>query len=111
LEWALALFRDLGDRDGEAETLNNLGQLLLASSALTEARAHHQQALDIARTLHTPLREARAREGLGHCHLHQGQTHDGLACLHQALALYRRLGTPDTQRVQTTLHTHQPSQP
>jgi tetratricopeptide (TPR) repeat protein len=111
LERALALFREVGDRDGEAETLNNLGRLLLASCAPAEARAHHQHALDIARTLHAPLHEARAQEGLGHCHLHQGQTTDGLACLHHALALYHRLGTPDTHRVETTLHTHQPPQP
>ncbi|MGH3917061.1 MAG: tetratricopeptide repeat protein [Pseudonocardiaceae bacterium] len=108
LERALALFCDVGDPCGEAETLNNLGQLLLASATPAQARAYYQHALTIARTLHTPLHEARAHEGLGHCHLHQKQTTDALACLHQALTLYQRLGTPDTQRVQTTLHTHQP---
>ncbi|HET9257596.1 MAG TPA: hypothetical protein VFO16_20675, partial [Pseudonocardiaceae bacterium] len=67
--------------------------------------------LDIARTLQTPLQEARAQEGLGHCHLRQEQTNDGLSCLHQALALYRRLGIPDTQRVETILRTQRSPQP
>ncbi|MGH3971926.1 MAG: hypothetical protein ACRDS9_01155, partial [Pseudonocardiaceae bacterium] len=65
--------------------------------------AHYVQALNIAQALGTPLEEARALEGIGHCRLQEGQASEGAAYLRQALALYRRLGSPDAQRVHTTL--------
>ena len=102
---ALALYRNLGNRHGEAEALNNLGQVLGKSLAAEDARVHHGRALGIAQALGTPLEEARALEGIGHCHLQQGQANEGEAFLRQALALYQRLGSPDTQRVETTLLT------
>jgi tetratricopeptide (TPR) repeat protein len=102
---ALALYRDLGDRYGEAEALNNLGQVLWACGAVADARAHHDHAFGIAQALGTPLEEARALEGIGHCHLHHGQAGEAAACLREALALYRRLGAPDARRVETTLLT------
>lgn len=45
---ALVFYRDLGNQLGEAEALNNLGQLLFASLAPADACAHYVQALDIA---------------------------------------------------------------
>ena len=106
LQQALAVFREFGSRHGQAEALNNLGRVLCTSLAVADARAHHGQALDIARALGTPLEEARALEGIGHCHLQQGQATEVQLCLRQALALYQRLGSPDAQRVETTLLTH-----
>jgi tetratricopeptide (TPR) repeat protein len=103
LEQALALHRSLGNRLGEAKVLNNLGQVLRASGAAADARVHHSRALGMAQDLGTPLEEAHALEGIGHCHLQQKQPSEGGACLRYALALYQRLGSPDTQRVATTL--------
>src|SRR5262249_3655659 len=69
---ALELFRDLGARQGEAEALNNLGQLATRTSATQQARGHHVQALAIARDLGVPLEQARALEGIGDSHLQDG---------------------------------------
>ena len=106
LEHALALYRDLGNRLGEAEALNNLGRLLSASRAAADACAHHVHALGIARALWTPLQEARALEGVGQCRLQQGQAGEGAAYLQLAFALYKRLGSPDAERVGKTLFNH-----
>ena len=51
-----------------------------------------------------PLEEARALEGIGRSHLHDGNVGDGAAKLRQALAIYQRIGAPDAQRVQETLN-------
>jgi len=52
-----------------------------------------------------PLEQARALEGIGHCHFQQEQTKQGGACLCQALTLYQHLGSPDAQRMETTMLT------
>ena len=100
---ALALCRDAGDRLGQAETLNCLGELSSRTADGRQARDHHAQALAIARDLGTPPEEARALEGIGHSHLHDGHASEATACLQQALAIYQRIAAPAARRVQETL--------
>src|SRR5206468_961955 len=64
LEQALALYRRLGNRLGQAETLNHTGALHLESGDPATARARFQSALRLARAVHSPLEEARALHGL-----------------------------------------------
>ena len=104
---ALALFRDLGNRLGQAEALNRLGELSTRTSATGQARERHTQALAIARDLGAPLEEARALEGLGQSHLHDGNPGQAAAHLRQALAIYQRIGAPAARRVQETLQNHE----
>jgi len=59
------MFRDLGNRLGQAEALNRLGELSSRTSATGQAREHHTRALAIARDIGVPSEEARALEGLG----------------------------------------------
>ena len=79
LRRALELFRDIGGRYGQAETLNNLGELLSQSSSSRQARDRHARALAIARAIGAPLEEARALEGIGQSHIHEGNPGDGAA--------------------------------
>jgi tetratricopeptide (TPR) repeat protein len=79
---ALELFRDLRDRHGQAGASINLGELLSLSLAYREARGYFVQALSIARDIDTPAGE--------------GQ---GARNLQQALAIYPRIGAPETQCV------------
>ena len=65
-------------------------------AASRQARDHHTQALAIARDLGAPLEEARALEGIGHCHLQDGHASEGTAHLQQALAIYQRINQPST---------------
>ena len=59
LRRALDLYRDLGDRLGEAQALNHLGELL-GSARAASARAHHEQALEIATSIGASIDQARA---------------------------------------------------
>ena len=57
---ALALYRESGNRLGQAAALNRLGELSSRTSATGQAREYRAQALAIARDLNAPL-EARPR--------------------------------------------------
>jgi hypothetical protein len=106
---ALALFRDFGDRLGQAEALNRLGELSSRTSATSRARDQHTRALAIARDISVPLEQAHALEGPGRSHLQDGDHREGLDYLRQALTIYQQIGAP-VQRVQETLQRHgQPS--
>jgi Tfp pilus assembly protein PilF len=100
---ALELCRDAGDRLGQAETLNCLGELASRTADGRQARGHHAQALALARQLGTPPEQARALEGIGHSHLRDGHASEATASLEQALAIYQRIGSPAARRVQETL--------
>ncbi len=52
---AISIFRDIGDRHGEATTLGNLGELQMARGDLADARVQLEAAADLAQ----------ARGGLG----------------------------------------------
>ena len=88
--------------------LNSLGELASRTSATGQARDHHGQALAIARQIGAPPEEARALEGIGHSHLHDGNPRQAAAHLRQALTIYQRIGAPAAQRVQETLRQHVP---
>jgi tetratricopeptide (TPR) repeat protein len=100
---ALELFRDLGERRGEAGTSINLGELRFLCSAYREARSHYDQALSIAREISAPVEQARALEGIGRCHSQEADPGQGSAHLRQALEIYRRIGAPEASRVETIL--------
>jgi tetratricopeptide (TPR) repeat protein len=100
---ALELSRDLGDRRGQAGASINMGKVLFLSSAYREARTYFAQGLRIARDISTPVEEAEALEGIGRCHVQEGNPGQGAADLRQALAIYQRIGAPQAQRVETTL--------
>ena len=102
---ALGLYRDLGHRLGQAEVLNNLGEVYAVSDP-AQARACHEQALEIARSISAILEEARALEGIGNNEiLETGPVRDGLN-LRRALDLYRQIGSPHAERVSETLRFH-----
>jgi tetratricopeptide (TPR) repeat protein len=100
---ALQLFCDVGDRRGQADALNSLGQLATETADTGQARRHHARALTIARDLDAPLEQARALEGLGRAHLHEGNPREGYDQLCQALTIYQRIGAPAAHRVEETL--------
>ncbi len=102
---ALELYRDLGHRLGQAEVLNNLGDSYAVSDP-AQARAHHEQALEIARSISAILEEARALEGIGNCEIHQTKPGDDDGYLRRALGLYRQIGSPHAARVSETLRFH-----
>ena len=109
LQQALELYRELGSRPGEADVLNSLGQLSCRTGATDQARERHTQALVIARDTGAPLAEAIALEGIGQSHLEDGNPGEAASYLRQALKIYQRIGASHAQRVNETLHRHEPT--
>ena len=103
LEQALGIFRDLGDRGGEAEALNEKGTLHRVSGDLAQARACHQQALEQARAIASFRTEAHALAGLGRCALAAGHTAEAAATLRQALEIFQRIGAAEAADVSAEL--------
>jgi tetratricopeptide (TPR) repeat protein len=101
----LKLYRDLGHRLGQAEVLNNLGDSYAVSDP-AQARAHYEQALEIARDISVILEEARALEGIGNTEILETGPGDDGGYLRRALALYRQIGSPYAARVSETLRFH-----
>ncbi len=99
------MYQDLGSRHGEAKALNSLGGLSLATSAAEEARHYHSQALAIAREIGAHGEEADALAGIGLSLLPRSPA-EAAAPLRGALAIYRRIGSPNAQRIQDTLTRH-----
>jgi hypothetical protein len=66
---ALDIYRDIGNRNGEAEALNDRGTLHRVSGDLAQAQSYHQQALDLARAIASSRNQAHALAALGCCAL------------------------------------------
>jgi tetratricopeptide (TPR) repeat protein len=99
---ALAIYRKLGHQQGQAESLNALGALARPEEPEL-AMAHHQEALRMARLTSSQPEEARACEGIGYCLVEAGETTEGMAHLHRALEIYRRMDVPDADRLASWL--------
>jgi tetratricopeptide (TPR) repeat protein/DNA-binding XRE family transcriptional regulator len=99
---SLTLNRDLGNRHGEVKTLNGLGELSAAAGDYEQARDQHGQALAIARELGAAAEEAAALAGIGRSLL-PGRPAEAAGQLRQALAIFQRIGSPESRRVQATL--------
>jgi tetratricopeptide (TPR) repeat protein len=93
-ERALELFRDLSNPDGEAQVLNNMGELSRASAGPAEALVRFTQALAIATRISSLPEEARAREGIGRCHLQVGDNTLANHYLQRAQQIYQQIGSP-----------------
>jgi tetratricopeptide (TPR) repeat protein len=103
---ALELCREVGDRQGQAETLNHLGGLLADTAGPGLALARYTEALTLADDIGARLDEADALEGIGRCALQTGDTEHGLDYLRQALQIYQQIGTPGAARIQQILDQH-----
>ena len=96
LEEALGIYRDLGDRGGEAEALNERGTLHRVSGDLAQAEGCHQHALELARAIASSWDEAHALAGLGRCALAAGHAAQAETLLRQALEIFQRIGAAET---------------
>jgi CHAT domain-containing protein/tetratricopeptide (TPR) repeat protein len=93
LRQVLAAWRRLGDAEGEAVALNDLGKLQITLGENQEATALLQQALALARTLRDRREEARALGQLGRVLRRTGGDRAEVLALYEgALRLARELG-------------------
>jgi tetratricopeptide (TPR) repeat protein len=85
----------MGDRGGTATGLNDLGELHRAQGDIDHARDCHQQALDLARQIHSFWDEAHAVAGLGRCARAAGDNPVAARLLGQAHRIFRRIGSAE----------------
>jgi tetratricopeptide (TPR) repeat protein/transcriptional regulator with XRE-family HTH domain len=103
LSEALDISQQIDNRIGEAEALNSIGGLLLTVGQLTAAESSYQRAHELSVEFSSPAEQARALEGIGHCLLRSGRPAEGATSLREALAIYERIGSPDSARVAEAL--------
>ncbi|MBK8074412.1 MAG: tetratricopeptide repeat protein [Kineosporiaceae bacterium] len=89
---ALAIFREIGDRLGEAAALNNLGLCFADLGQVAAAIDHYQQALTIHREIGDRLGEAADLGNLGSCYAALGQVAAAIDHHQQALTIHREIG-------------------
>jgi tetratricopeptide (TPR) repeat protein/transcriptional regulator with XRE-family HTH domain len=103
---ALELYRRVGDRLGEGVVLDELGELALSSASTSQAGEHFAAALAIAVDMAAPPEQARALAGIGRSQLRAGQPDQAAVSLGQALEIYRRIGSPEAERIRQILRDH-----
>jgi tetratricopeptide (TPR) repeat protein len=103
-EQALRIYRDLGQRGGEGQTLNERGTLYRVRGGLDLAEECHREALELARAIASSRDEAEALVGLGRCALAAGQDKQAQNLMRQALEIFQRIGAAETPNLLDELH-------
>lgn len=75
---ALRIARELGNREGEASAIGNLGLVYAAREEYVKAYECHDQQLRIAEDIGDPLITGNALGGLGTCARHLGKTDEAI---------------------------------
>ena len=92
---SLALFRQVGDRLGEANVLLSFGQMKLTEGDTKGARSDFQTALQTYRHIGDQYSQARALYRLGDCELGEHQPAKAFAAYQEAADLWNRIGLSD----------------
>ena len=91
-EWALACFREVGDRAGEGNVLSNIGRVYYGQGRYGEALDYYQQALAIRREVGDRANEGTTLNNIGGVYHDQGRYGEALDYYQQALAIRREVG-------------------
>ena len=91
-EEAIELYREFGDRHGEANTLQAIGDVLQFKKRTDEALESYQQAIDIYRTVGDRLGEANTLQAIGDVLQFKKRTDEALDSYQQAIDIYRTVG-------------------
>jgi CHAT domain-containing protein/Tfp pilus assembly protein PilF len=91
LEQALALYREIGDRQGEGASLGNLGIIYDSLGQFQRAIAFHEQHREIAREIGDRQGEANSLNNLGRAYYSQGQYEQAIAFHEQSLDITREI--------------------
>ena len=89
---ALQLYRELGDEDGEAKSLNSLGVIARSAGAAVEAERYVRAAVEVRRRSGRTEELPAALSNLGILRLDRGMWAEAMTVLDEALALDRSAG-------------------
>ncbi|HEY4024190.1 MAG TPA: hypothetical protein VGM75_36275, partial [Pseudonocardiaceae bacterium] len=96
---AHTLFTDIGDPDGQAETLNSMGDLALDHPPAGDPHALFTQGRTLARAIGSAWHEAHALAGLGRCAHRAHDVSAATIAFTRALTIYQRLGSPQAATI------------
>jgi CHAT domain-containing protein len=91
-EQALVIYRDIGNRTGEADTLNAIGNMQESLQDYRAALGYHEQALAIYRDIGNRTGEADTLNAIGNMQESLQDYRAALSYYEQALAIYRDIG-------------------
>ena len=100
----IAMHREVGDRYGEADALNNLGDTYYHLGNHAQAIGYHRQALDLTRQVGDRYNEADTLTHLGETYLAAGESDAARDAYRQALVILEDLRRPEAQQVRARLH-------
>jgi tetratricopeptide (TPR) repeat protein len=89
---ALAIFRELGDRDSEADSLSDLGDVYLGMGEVADAIGYYQQSLAIRREIADRYGQAATLRQLSHARQRAGEGGEARRLQSEALRLFEELG-------------------
>jgi tetratricopeptide (TPR) repeat protein len=89
---ALALYRQDGDRGGEAKTLNNLARIHLNQGYHRDALRSYQHALEIFTEIHAEHDVNLAHQNIAYVHYYKGNHDLAISLYLKVLAAYRKAG-------------------
>jgi tetratricopeptide (TPR) repeat protein len=89
---SLAIQREIGDRNGEADSLGNLGSAYRSLGQYQQAIDFHQQSLAIQREIGDRNGEAASLGNLGNAYQSLGQYQQAIDFHQQSLAIQREIG-------------------
>ena len=89
---SLEIQRDIGNRNGEANSLNNLGNAYQSLGEYQEAIEFYQQSLEIQRKIGNRYGEANSWFNLGNTLSKLKQQSEALEAYHHARQLYQAMG-------------------
>jgi tetratricopeptide (TPR) repeat protein len=89
---SLAIEREIGDRSGEAKSLDGLGSAYRFLGQYREAISSHQKSLAIQREIGDRAGEAGSLNGLGLTYDSLGQYREAIAFYEQSLVIFREIG-------------------
>jgi predicted ATPase/DNA-binding SARP family transcriptional activator len=89
---SLAIYREIGDLGGVAQSLNGLGKAACNQDEYAAAQAYFQESLGINRELCDGESDADSHFGLGRVAEFQGNLATALEHYQQSLAMYRQIG-------------------
>jgi CHAT domain-containing protein len=92
LQQALKIYQSIGDRNGEGNSLSNLGIIYHSLGNYTQAINYYQQSLEIVRVIGDQNGEARSLSNLGITYHSLGDYKQAINYNQQSLAIFRAIG-------------------
>lgn len=91
LQQALIIYREIRDRQGEGQSLGNLGNVYLNLGDYTKAIEYQQYSLAILREINNEQGEGQSLGDLGIVYLHLGDYTKAIECQQQGLSIARKI--------------------